>query len=658
VSARATSRIFRFGLFEADLQNAHLTRKGVRVRLQEQPFRILATLLEHSGQIVTREELRQALWPAGTYVDFDGNLNSALKRLRAALDDDADNPRFIETVPKRGYRFIAPVNVESPRLPIEAAPLTPAASSSSATAADGPAASAPANDPTVPRFSPSNRRLLLVATVIVLGLSMSAIAWMHSSKERNGTPPRDLAYPRAKSIAVIPFANAGADADLDYLRFALASDVITDLTYARSISVRPFTSTMQYAAQPQDPVAVGRQLKVSYVISGDFSRQSGDLKVTAELTRVADERVIWRDSVSAPTGELVHLHLDFTQRLQDGVLAALGEREVAGEIPMPHSQRAYELYLRSIGVPRDAAPNEFAITGLEASVSEDPNYAPAWEELGWRYYLDAEYGSGGEAAYKKSEEASARAAALDPNGTANWLAVRVEHGDLEGAYDLAKGLLLRRPDSSEAHFEMAYVYRYAGLLDQAATECDAALDIDPGNFVLRSCAKVFMYRRDYKRAAVFVDLDGSSGWSARQKMQIALREGGDPAVLALATVAVESGYSDSEIVQARLQNRAPAALNAIAKEAESEADAEADPEEKYEVAAMLSYAGQADRGMSVLTGAINHQYCALPMLESDPLLAPLRARPYFQALKGRAETCQRNFLAHSNASAASLLGSN
>src|SRR5487761_182068 len=107
------SRLVRFGLFEADLQNAVVTRKGVRIRLQEQPFQILARLLQRQGQIVTREELRKDLWPTGTYVDFDGSLNAALKRLRAALDDDADNPRFIETVPKRGYRFIAPVTAEN-----------------------------------------------------------------------------------------------------------------------------------------------------------------------------------------------------------------------------------------------------------------------------------------------------------------------------------------------------------------------------------------------------------------------------------------------------------------------------------------------------------------------------------------------------------------
>src|ERR1700730_2924873 len=109
----ASARIFRFGLFEANAARSTLSRGGLRIRLQEQPFRVLLLLLERPGEITTREELRQQLWPEGTFVDFDGSLNVILKKLRAALDDDSDNPRFIETVPRRGYRFIAPVTMES-----------------------------------------------------------------------------------------------------------------------------------------------------------------------------------------------------------------------------------------------------------------------------------------------------------------------------------------------------------------------------------------------------------------------------------------------------------------------------------------------------------------------------------------------------------------
>ena len=111
-SAAVSAKIFRFGLFEANVVSGTLNRSGVRVKLHDQPFRVLIVLLERAGEIVTREELRQKLWPDGTYVDFDGSLNAVLKKLRAAIDDDSDNPRFIETVPRRGYRFIAPVSFE------------------------------------------------------------------------------------------------------------------------------------------------------------------------------------------------------------------------------------------------------------------------------------------------------------------------------------------------------------------------------------------------------------------------------------------------------------------------------------------------------------------------------------------------------------------
>src|SRR5690242_20448203 len=108
-STAPSAKIFRFGLFEADAAQGTLTRNGLRVKIQDQPFRVLVLLLERPGETVSREELRQRLWPDGTFVDFDGSLNVILKKLRAAIDDDSDNPRFIETVPRRGYRFVAPV---------------------------------------------------------------------------------------------------------------------------------------------------------------------------------------------------------------------------------------------------------------------------------------------------------------------------------------------------------------------------------------------------------------------------------------------------------------------------------------------------------------------------------------------------------------------
>jgi DNA-binding winged helix-turn-helix (wHTH) protein/TolB-like protein len=634
-------RACRFGLFEVDLENAQIARKGVRLHLQEQPFRILSLLLRQPGKIVTREDFCKELWPTGTFVDFDGSLNAALKRLRAALDDDPDNPRFIETVPRKGYRFIAPVEVvDADSLPAPVPQIdrvhTPTAQILAPSAQSVESASA------------RQTRIPLLTLAWPIGI-LALILLGVLAVDRFGGGKKEVSAKELapdNSVAVIPFANGGAGSTFDYLRFAIASDIVTDLTYARSVSVRPFASTTKYAAEPNDPQTAGREMKTSYVVSGDFVIEGGKLKVTAELTRVSDGHVLWRDSAEAALDELVRLHEDLSERLQNGVISAVGGQQMSGAVPAPHSQRAYDLYLRSVAMPRDPGPNREAIATLNESVAQDPEYAPAWVELGWRYYFDAEYAGGGEASYKRSALASARAASLDPNGTANSINLNVEHGDLLEGYDKARRLLSRRPDASAAHFQMAYVYRYAGLLDQAAQECDAALTIDPGNFIFRSCSKVFMYQGNYPRAQAFLDLDGNSGWSVRQRMHVALRQREFPLALALATIAVQSGYNDAQVILAELNHESSAALKAAAAQEEAYAANQNDPEEKYEVAAMLSFAGEADRAMRILGAAIQKNYCATPQLETDPLLAGLRNRADFRQLKARAAACQESFVAH------------
>ncbi|HZQ19279.1 MAG TPA: winged helix-turn-helix domain-containing protein [Terriglobales bacterium] len=633
-------KLFRFGLFEAEPACSTLTRNGVRVKIQEQPFRVLVLLLERPGEIVTREELRQKLWPEGTYVDFDGSLNVILKKLRAAIDDDSDNPRFIETVPRRGYRFIAPVETIEPQI------VARSVSSASAENHERPRLATLQRGNTVPVQERRNtdRRKWFILAACVLILAVTGIAVIRLATKT--IPAASPEYTPKTSLAVIPFSNGDAGPSFDYLRFALPSDVVTDLSYARSISVRPFASTTKYAEGSPDPQAVGRAMNVSYVISGDFVNENGNLKVTAELTRVSDDRVLWRDNVSAPISEMVRLHEDLAQRLQDGVVARVGGPPITNEIPVPHHPRAYDMYLRAVAMPRDPTPNHTAIALLKEAISEDPDYAPAWSELSWRYYLDAEYSNGGEASYRLSDEATARATALDPNGTTNAIAQKADHGELEAAYDEARALLSRRPDSSDAHFEMSYVYRYAGLLDKAAQECDAALTIDPGNFLFRSCSKVFLYKGNKARAQTFFDLDGNSGWSVRQEMQLALRQKDNAFALALAIIALESGYKDVEIVVAQLEHKSSSEITKIGAREESDVMGQTDPEEKYETAAMLSFSGQDDAAMKVLKSAIDTGYCATPLLESDPLLSNLRSRTEFQKMKLQAEQCQQKFLAH------------
>lgn len=631
-SAISPPVLYRFGLFEVDSGSGTLTRSGARVRIQEQPLRVLTALLEWAPDLVSRDELRRRLWPDGTHVDFDGSLNVIVKKLRAAIGDDPNNPRFIQTISGKGYRFIAPVEV------IELPP--------GITSSTHEQPGSPHSPPSSPIHSTLRSKLgwPLVTCGALLVAAILAFIVIQFRKSSARQPQRPTGSEAANSIAVVPFANWGSGPSLDYLRYALASDIITDLTYARSLSVRPLASTSKYGDHTEDPQAIGRELKANYVISGYFGNDAGQLAVTAEMSRVADDRVVWRETISTAPTELVRLHDDLAWSLQKGVIGVLGTGQMAGAIPVPHNQRAYDLYLRSVSVPRDPAPNKEAITNLAESVKEDPSYAPAWSELAWRYYIDASYGDGGEEAYRKSEDATSHAASLDPLGTDNWITLRAERGDLEGAWNLATNLLLVRPESYDSHFEMSYVYRYAGLLDQAAKECEIAFAGDPGNPVLRSCSKVFMYKGDYARARAFADLDGSSGWSVRERMQFALRQKNDAEALALARVATETGYHDSDIVRAKLENRPAAVLDKIGAQEVAYAEKQSDSEDEYEIGAMLSFAEQPDRALRVIVDSVHRGYCAVPMLESDSLLAALRTRPQFKELQSSAATCQRHFL--------------
>jgi DNA-binding winged helix-turn-helix (wHTH) protein/TolB-like protein/tetratricopeptide (TPR) repeat protein len=633
-------RIFRFGLFEVDATGSKLTRAGVSIKIHDQPFCVLVALLERPGEIVTREDLRLRLWPKGTYVDFDECLNVILKKLRATLGDTPNNPRFIETVPRKGYRFITPVSTVYPRAASE--PI-PASQQRQPIPIGG---LQPSETPVRGRrLSIGSTRAAWAAAVFLGVISIAALLIHYWPFRGRGRTDISDTMP-ATSVAVVPFANLGAGPSFDYLRYALASDIVTDLTYARFISVRPFTSTAKYGEHPEDPEAVGHDMKVAYVISGYFATEKGRLAITAEMDRVADDRVVWRDTLSADPNELIHLHDDFVWSLQKGVFDTLGSGETVGKIPSPHNQHAYDLYLRSVAIPRDPQPNKEAITDLEQSVKEDPNYPPAWVDLAWRYYIDASYSNGGKAEYEKSEEASAHAASIDPRGTANWITIRTENGDLRGAYDLAQKLLRWRPDSWAPHFELSYIYRYAGLLDEAAKECQTALASDPGNPILRSCSKVFLYQGDYTRAHTYVNLDGSSGWSVRERMQFALRQKNYAEALALAKVAVETGYTDSEIIVERLENQPSSILDATAAKEEAFAYKQTDSEEAYEIGAMLSFAGEPDRAMRTLRWAVRSGYCAVPELESDPVLESVRDRSDFTRLKDEAAVCQRGFLTH------------
>jgi len=302
-------------------------------------------------------------------------------------------------------------------------------------------------------------------------------------------------------------------------------------------------------------------------------------------------------------------------------------------------------------VPNDPGPNKEAIIMLERSVGMDSGYAPAWEALGTRYYWDTTYSNGGEEMIRRSNSALERAMTLDPNWipAATQLVVnRVERLEPRKAYGDAQSLVKQNPQSAQAHFSLAYVLRYAGMLEESTHECDTALALDPGNYQFRSCTWSFMQLGKTARARDFIRLDAGSEWASYAMSSLLLREGKvDEARESLKLKPPPPGVR-RDALEVCLGPRVPVEFEKSVRNAEREAAAVTDPEPKYTTGAILSFCGQKESALRLLKSAIEQNYCSYSSLQSDPLLAKLRGTPEFSQLLSAGKECQARYLAKAN----------
>ena len=444
------------------------------------------------------------------------------------------------------------------------------------------------------------------------------------------------------SIAVLPLQNLNGDLGTDYLRFALADEIANVLTYSRTLDVRPSALTRKYANADLDLPRAGQELHVATVLTGHFLKQESHLLITLEAIETDNDRMLWQVNLSGSTQDLIAVQQQLATQVRQGLLPVMGAAGGFLETgTRPSNQAAYDLYLRSVSASRDPAPNLEAIKGLERSLELDPNYAPAWSELGQRYYYDATYSSGGELMFQHSAAALERALALDPNlvGAAAQLIVnRVDRGELVRAYDEATALVKRRPESASAHFTLSYVLRYAGMLEESARQCDTAVTLTPGSYQFRSCAWAFMELGRFDRAHDFIQFDAGSEWAAYATPSLLLREGR----LAEAREAVKrmptTPHYHRDLLQACLQG-SPSDVDAMATKTLTTPN-DPDPELIYYVGTILAFCGKKDAATHLLKTAIESNYCSYSQLQLDPLIAKLRPTPVFNQLLTAAHTCQ------------------
>jgi serine/threonine protein kinase/tetratricopeptide (TPR) repeat protein len=446
-----------------------------------------------------------------------------------------------------------------------------------------------------------------------------------------------------KSIAVLPLENMNGDMTVEYLRFALADEIANTLTYTRTLDVRPSSITQKYVGTNVDPQQTGKELHVTNIVTGHFMKQGDRLEITLEAIQVESNRLLWQANLTAPAQDMVALRAQIATKLREGLMPALSVGGSVLDTGTPKNAEAYDLYLHSLALPHDAEPNKDAIAVLEHVVEVDPTYAPAWEQLGIRYYYDADFSDGGEPMWQRSNKAAERAIDLDPNrvNAARQLIVNdVERGELGKAMPEAQALVKLRPESAEAHFAIAYVYRYAGMLEESANECNTALALDPGNYSFRSCAWSFMEMGKNERALDFVRLDAGSEWAAYITPSILLREGKIQEAREAAKHMPTSPRYNGNLLAACLGLRSAADLDRMAHAAETNLPTNPDPETWYYQGSIFAYCGKKQAALHLLESAVEQNYCARENLLRDPLLAKLRTDASFVKLLTAASACQ------------------
>ncbi len=483
--------------------------------------------------------------------------------------------------------------------------------------------------------------LLLGVTALLITVLAAVGTWF--LKHRAGR----TAAAAKNTVAVLPLQNLNGDFSVEYLRVALADEVANVLTYSRTLDVRPSSVTRKYA--DTDPQKVGQELHVANVLSGHFLKQGNHLLVTLEAIETGTDRLVWQTNLTGSTQDLIGLQEQMAKQVRTGLLPLLGAAGGFLETSTrPSNQEAYNLYLRSVAAPHDPTPNRDAIRSLESAVQLDPKYAPAWAEVGQRYYYDATYSNGGEQMFQKSNASLEHALALDPNliaANSQLIVNRVDRGELSKAYQSAVALVKRRPESAKAHFTLGYVQRYAGMLEEATRQCDTALTLAPGDYQFRSCAWAFMELGNTERAYEFIQLDAGSEWANYITPSLLMREGRTSQLKDAVKRMASTPHYHRDLMEACVGLRPPSELDRMAHEAETSGPSDPDPELSYLQGSIFAYCGKKDAALHMLKTAIEQNYCAYSNLLSDPLLRGLHSDRQFDELLTAAHNCQQAVLA-------------
>jgi TolB-like protein/DNA-binding winged helix-turn-helix (wHTH) protein/Flp pilus assembly protein TadD len=605
----------RFGVFELDLRAGELRRNGLRVRLQEQPFQVLAMLIEHPGEVVTREELKKRLWPADTFVDFDHGLNKAINKLREALGDSAESPRFVETVSRRGYRFLAEVKVAD-TTPVPGPEL-----------ADRPAA--------LERLAPSTswRRFAVVLLLLTASVATWKIhPWNHPSRS-------------IRSLAVLPLESLSSDPSQDYFADGMTDELISALGQISALRVISRTSVMPYKHARKPLPQIAHELNVDAVVEGSVLRSGERVRITAQLIDASADKHLWSQSYEGELRDALTLQDKVAGAIADQIRIKLSPREQAAltdaKVVNPE---AYESYLkgRYFWNKRTAEGLKVALAYFNQAIDEDPKYAPAHSGLADTYALlaDWEYGvMTPREALPKAKAAAIKALELDATlGEAhNSLAfcLDVFDWDLAAAEREFRRAIELNPSYATAHQWYASHLVVLGRNDEAIAEMRRAESLDPLSLIISADLADFLiiahaYDESIRESHKTIELDPDFALAHNQLGQAYLQlHRHDEAVTELQKGVQLSGGSPT--IMANLA-RAYVACGKRGEAAKLLDDLKlrSNPSASHasEVAMIYAALGDADQAMNWLDKAYDDRFNPSVLLRPgfDPLRSNLRFR--------------------------------
>jgi len=614
------SPILKFGVFEVDLASEELRKSGMRQNLSGQPFEILRVLLEQPHEVVTREELRRHLWPDNTFVDYDLALKRVINRLREALGDSADNPRFIETIPRKGYRFIAPVSPNGVERTVAESPVKDAVAGSS------------------PFRRSRELRIVLglgaVVTLLALGLAISRLGLSRS------TPGSAT---QIHSLAVLPLQNLSADPAQEYFSDGMTDALITDLAQIGSLKVISRTSSMQYKQTKKSLPDIARELNVDGIIEGTVQRSGDRVRITAQLIHGPSDKHIWARSYEQDIHDVFALQRDLTQEIARGIQAQLNPTNQARLAQArPANVKALDAYLQGSYYLNRFTEEDVrkAQEFFQQAIDSDPAFAPAYAGMALAHYEHFRHSSE-EAAIAK--RAAQRALELDPTLSDAWLTlgkIKIESWDWPGTEEDYRKAIELNPSNASAHQELGEYLHEMGRRDEGLKECQIAQQLDPnanhlgeilesrGEFDRSIELTLIMLRKDPNNVVLHYDLyldyeDKGMYKGAVQHLEQAWALAGFPEVAAsLNRAFTVSGYTGALREYAKQLEHLHAAGKIFLP---------------VNLAGVYAILGDKDRAFYWLEEAYQHGGSGIPlwMLKSCHALGPLQSDPRYTNLLRR-----------------------